>query len=115
MKTRSHRMRILQETSHFVSSTSIKITSTDDKEIKFDVILIDYGTNKINVIYVIKSLTGLVLQDSKKLVDSIPIDGSGISVLQGVSHDEAKKAKNQLENGGAKVQLKETLSENNKY
>lgn len=68
---------------------------------KFDVILRSAGNNKIEVIKVIREITGLGLRKSKELVDSAP------SIVQkGVSRAEAIKLKQLLERAGAKVTVK---------
>lgn len=68
---------------------------------KFDVILRSAGNNKIEVIKVIREITGLGLRKSKELVDSAPS-----LVQKGVSRAEAKKLKQLLERAGAKVTVK---------
>jgi large subunit ribosomal protein L7/L12 len=72
-----------------------------EEKTEFDVVLIDIGSEKIKVIKVVRSLTGLGLYDAKNLVESAP---SNIKV--GVSRKEAEEAKSQLEESGAKVELK---------
>jgi large subunit ribosomal protein L7/L12 len=67
----------------------------------FDVILTGAGANKINVIKVVRELTGLGLKEAKDLVDGAPKP-----VKEGVSKDEAEKIKKQLADAGASVELK---------
>jgi large subunit ribosomal protein L7/L12 len=68
---------------------------------EFNVILTDIGANKINVIKEIRAITGLGLTESKTLVESAPK-----AVKEGVSKEEAEKLKKQLEDAGAKVDIK---------
>ena len=67
----------------------------------FDVILMAAGANKINVIKVVRELTGLGLKEAKDLVDGAPKP-----VKEGVSKDDAEKMKKQLTDAGAPVELK---------
>jgi large subunit ribosomal protein L7/L12 len=67
----------------------------------FDVILTAAGANKINVIKVVRELTGLGLKEAKDLVDGAPKP-----VKEGVSKDDAEKMKKQLTDAGASVELK---------
>ena len=68
---------------------------------EFDVVLENFGDNKIGVIKVVRAATGLGLKEAKDLVDGAPK-----TVKDGVSKDDAQKMKEQLEKAGAKVQLK---------
>ena len=70
-------------------------------KLEFSVILADTGPNKINVIKEVRAITGLGLTESKTLVESAPK-----AVKEGVSKDEAEKLKKQLEDAGAKVDIK---------
>jgi large subunit ribosomal protein L7/L12 len=67
----------------------------------FDVVLTEAGASKIQVIKVVRELTGLGLKEAKELVDTAPK-----AIKEGVSKDEAEKMKGQLEEQGAKVELK---------
>jgi large subunit ribosomal protein L7/L12 len=67
----------------------------------FDVVLTSAGANKINVIKVVRELTGLGLKEAKDLVDGAPKN-----VKEGVPKDEAEKIKKQLTDAGAGVELK---------
>jgi large subunit ribosomal protein L7/L12 len=67
----------------------------------FDVVLTAAGPNKINVIKVVRELTGLGLKEAKDLVDGAPK-----SVKEGVSKDDSEKMKKQLTDAGASVELK---------
>ena len=65
------------------------------------VMLTDGGAQKINVIKVVREITGLGLKEAKDLVDGAPKP-----VKENVARDEAGKMKKQLEDAGAKVELK---------
>jgi large subunit ribosomal protein L7/L12 len=68
---------------------------------EFTVVLTDAGDKKINVIKEVRAITGLGLKEAKDLVESAPKE-----VKADVSKDEANKLKKQLEDAGAKVELK---------
>ena len=68
---------------------------------EFTVVLTDAGDKKINVIKEIRAITGLGLKEAKDLVEGAPKE-----VKADVSKDEAAKIKKQLEDAGAKVELK---------
>ena len=73
----------------------------EEEKTEFDVILVDAGANKINVIKEVRAITGLGLTEAKALVEGAPK-----AVKEGVSKDEAEKIKKQLEGAGATVELK---------
>jgi len=68
---------------------------------EFDVILTAAGDKKINVIKVVRAITGLGLKEAKDLVDGAPN-----AVKEGASKEEANGIKAQLEEAGASVELK---------
>ena len=72
-----------------------------EEKTEFDVILLDGGPNKINVIKEVRAITALGLKETKDLVEGAPK-----AVKEGVSKDEAAKLKAQLEAAGAKVEVK---------
>lgn len=72
-----------------------------EEKTEFDVILKEFGANKIAVIKEVRAITGLGLKDAKDLVEGAPKP-----VKEGVSKDEAAKLKEQLEKTGAKVEVK---------
>ena len=72
-----------------------------EEKTEFNVELTDAGANKINVIKVVKEITGLGLADAKGLVD-----GSPKVVKEGVKKDEAEAMKKKIEEAGGKVTLK---------
>jgi large subunit ribosomal protein L7/L12 len=67
----------------------------------FDVILVEAGAAKLGVVKIVKDLTGLGLKESKDLVDGAPKP-----LKEGVSKEEAESLKKQLEEAGAKVEIK---------
>lgn len=72
-----------------------------EEKTEFDVELTDIGANKINVIKVIREITGLGLKDAKDLVEAAPK-----VVKEGASKAEAEDMKKKIEEAGAKVTLK---------
>ena len=73
----------------------------EEEKTEFDVILVDAGANKINVIKEVRAITGLGLKEAKDLVEAAPKP-----VKEAVSKADAEKFKAQLEAAGAKVDLK---------
>ncbi len=72
-----------------------------EEKTEFDVVLVDAGAQKINVIKEVRGITGLGLKEAKDLVEGAPK-----AVKEAVSKDEAEKIKATLEGAGAKVELK---------
>lgn len=68
---------------------------------EFDVVLADIGGNKVSVIKAVRGITGLGLKEAKEMVESAPA-----TVKEGASKDEAADIQKQLEEAGAKVELK---------
>ena len=68
---------------------------------EFDVVLASAGDKKVNVIKVVRGVTGLGLKEAKDLVDGAPN-----TIKEGASKDEAEDIKKQLEEAGASVELK---------
>jgi len=73
----------------------------EEEKTEFDVLLKETGEKKVNVIKVVRTLTGLGLKEAKDLVDGAPS-----TVKEGVSKADAEDAKKQLEEAGATVELK---------
>lgn len=73
----------------------------DDEQTEFDVIIESAGGTKIQVIKIVRELTGAGLKDAKELVDGAPN-----TVLEKASKEDAEKAKESLEEAGATVALK---------
>ena len=72
-----------------------------EEKTEFDVILKSAGASKLNVIKVVRELTGLGLKDAKDLVESAPK-----ALKEGVAKDEAEAVKKALEEAGAEVEVK---------
>jgi large subunit ribosomal protein L7/L12 len=72
-----------------------------EEKTEFTVVLKEAGAQKINVIKVVRAATGLGLKEAKDLVDGAPKP-----VKESVPKDEAEKLKKELEEAGAKVELK---------
>jgi len=72
-----------------------------EEKTEFDVILVNPGAQKLNVIKIVRQITGLGLKEAKDLVDSAPKP-----IKEGVSKEEAEKIKKELEEAGAQVQIK---------
>jgi large subunit ribosomal protein L7/L12 len=73
----------------------------EEEKTSFDVVLQAYGEKKIEVIKVVRALTGLGLKEAKAVVEEAPK-----TVKEGVNKDEAEEAKKQLEAAGATVEVK---------
>jgi large subunit ribosomal protein L7/L12 len=75
---------------------------TDEEEqTEFDAILSEIGSNKIQVIKVVRALTSLGLKEAKDLVDGAPNP-----IREGIPKDEAESIKKQIEEAGGKVEIK---------
>ena len=72
-----------------------------EEKTEFDVILASFGAKKLDVIKVVRELTGLGLKDAKDLVEGAPK-----TIKEGVSKDEAEKVKAALTEAGATVEIK---------
>ena len=72
-----------------------------EEKTEFDVILLAAGDNKVNVIKVVRAVTGLGLKEAKDLVDGAPKP-----VKEGIAKADAEALKKQLEDAGAKVEVK---------
>jgi large subunit ribosomal protein L7/L12 len=68
---------------------------------EFDVVMTDFGGNKVAVIKAVRGITGLGLKEAKEMVEGTPA-----TVKEGASKDEAADIQKQLEEAGAKVELK---------
>ena len=72
-----------------------------EEKTEFDVILANFGAKKLDVIKVVREITGLGLKDAKDLVEGAPK-----TLKEGVSKDEAEKIKASLTEAGATVEIK---------
>jgi large subunit ribosomal protein L7/L12 len=73
----------------------------EEEKTEFDVVLVEAGANKINVIKEVRAITGLGLKEAKDLVEGAPK-----AVKEGVTKAEAADLKKKLEDAGAKVDVK---------
>ena len=73
----------------------------EEEKSEFDVVLTNFGANKINVIKAVRELTSLGLKEAKDLVEAAPKP-----IKEAVGKDEAMAAKAKLEEAGAKVEMK---------
>ncbi|MDR1965673.1 MAG: 50S ribosomal protein L7/L12 [Synergistaceae bacterium] len=73
----------------------------EEEKTEFDVILTDHGANKINVIKIVREITGLGLKEAKELVDNPPKP-----IKEAASKEEAEEIKKKVEEAGAKIELK---------
>jgi len=83
-----------------VSAAGAAAPAAEEKT-EFDVILTSAGAKKLNVIKVVREITGLGLKEAKDLVESAPK-----AVKEGLSKADAEELKKQLEENGASVELK---------
>lgn len=72
-----------------------------EEQSEFDVVLASFGEKKVNVIKVVRTITGLGLKEAKTMVESAPVN-----VKEGVGKDEADEVKAQLEEAGGTVEVK---------
>jgi len=72
-----------------------------EEQTAFNVIMTNFGANKINVIKVIREITGLGLKEAKDMVEAIPA-----TVKEGVSKEDAASFKKKIEEAGATVEIK---------
>ncbi|MGN0564491.1 MAG: 50S ribosomal protein L7/L12 [Candidatus Heritagella sp.] len=84
-----------------VAAAPVAAAPAAEEKTEFDVVLKSFGANKINVIKVVREITGLGLKEAKELVDGAPKN-----VKEGVSKDEAESIKTKLTEAGAEVEVK---------
>ena len=84
-----------------VAAAPVAGEAAAEEKTEFDVVLTAIGEKKINVIKVVRAITGLGLKEAKDLVDGTPN-----TVKEGASKEEAEGIKSQLEEAGASVELK---------
>lgn len=75
--------------------------AASDEEKLFNAMLIDFGANKIDVLKVVRAITGLGLKEAKDLVEAAPT-----SIKDGLKKEEAEEIKKKIEAAGGKVDLK---------
>lgn len=71
------------------------------EQTEFDVVLTGFGEKKLDVVKVVKNITGASLMDAKKMVESCPA-----KLKEGVSKEDAEKVKSEVEAAGGTVELK---------
>lgn len=84
-----------------VAAAAGPVAEAAEEKTEFNVIMTAFGDNKINVIKEIRAITSLGLKEAKDMVEAVPA-----TVKEGVNKDEAAKIKKQLEDAGAKVEIK---------
>ena len=72
-----------------------------EEKTDFDVVMTSFGSGKVNVIKVVREITGLGLKEAKEMVESVPS-----KIKEGISKDDAEAIKAKLEEAGATVELK---------
>ena len=72
-----------------------------EEKTEFDVVMTGFGDKKLEVVKVVKNLTGASLMEAKKMVEGVPP-----TLKEGVSKEEAEKVKEEVEKAGASVELK---------
>lgn len=72
-----------------------------EEQTEFDVVMTDFGAEKIKVIKEVRAITGLGLAEAKALVEAVPA-----KIKEGVNKEEAEALKVQIEGAGAKVEIK---------
>ncbi len=72
-----------------------------EEQTEFNVVMTDFGAKKVEVIKVVRAITGLGLKEAKDAVEGVPS-----TIKEAIPKDEAEKIKKQLEDAGAKVEIK---------
>jgi len=84
-----------------VAGVAAEAGAAGEEKTEFDVVITDAGDKKINVIKVVRGLTGLGLKEAKDATENVPS-----TIKEGVDKETAEDAKKQLEEAGAKVEIK---------
>jgi large subunit ribosomal protein L7/L12 len=84
-----------------VAAAPVAAGAAAEEQTSFKVIMTGFGANKINVIKVIREITGLGLKEAKDMVEGVPA-----TVKEGISKDDAASIKKKLEEAGATVEVK---------
>lgn len=101
VKTLEERLGVSAAAPMAMAAAPAAAAAVVEEQTEFDVVLADFGGNKIAVIKEVRAITGLGLKEAKDMVEAAPK-----AVKSGVSKDEAGKLKEQLEKAGAKVEIK---------
>ncbi len=75
--------------------------AAEEEKDEFDVMMTNFGQNKVSVIKAVRAITGLGLKEAKGMVESAPV-----AVKEGVTKAEAEDVQKQLQEAGAEVELK---------
>ena len=84
-----------------VAGAAVAAAPAAEEKTEFDVVLAEVGASKLNVIKVVREITGLGLKEAKELVESAPK-----TLKEGCSKADAEALKKQLEDAGASVEIK---------
>lgn len=84
-----------------VAGPAVAAGAAEEEKSEYTVMLMDAGASKMNVIKVVKDITGLGLKESKEIVDGAPK-----AVKEGISKADAEEIQKKLEEAGAKIELK---------
>lgn len=84
-----------------VAAAPVDGAAAPEEKTSFSVVMKSFGSNKINVIKVIREITSLGLKEAKDMVEGVPS-----TVKEGVSKDDAASIKKKLEEAGATVEIK---------
>ena len=84
-----------------VAASAVGDAATVEEKTEFDVVLVDSGPNKVIAIKAVRSATGLGLKEAKDAVEGVPF-----TIKEAASKADAESLKKQLEEAGAKVELK---------
>lgn len=84
-----------------VAATPAAAAAPAEEKTEFNVVMTSFGDNKVNVIKVIRAITGLGLKEAKDMVEGVPA-----TVKEGIPKADADGIKKQLEEAGAKVEIK---------
>ena len=97
----SELVKAMEEKFGVSAAAPVAVGAAAEEKTEFDVILASAGDKKINVIKVVREVTGLGLKEAKALVDGAPAP-----VKEGASKEDAEALKAKLEEAGATVELK---------
>ncbi|MEM9586034.1 MAG: 50S ribosomal protein L7/L12 [Planctomycetota bacterium] len=75
--------------------------AAEEEKTEFDVVLTSFGDKKLNVVKVVKNITGASLMEAKKMVEGVPA-----TLKEGASKEDAEKVKAEVEEAGGSVELK---------
>ena len=82
-------------------AAGVAVAAVAEEQTEFDVVMTDFGAEKIKVIKEVRAITGLGLAEAKALVEAVPA-----KIKEGVNKEEAEALKAQIESAGAKVEIK---------